>query len=129
MPLILRQTPNSVDSDFEVVGEAFVPGTMHAELLLGPIPPTFSINYAVDKAYVTPWFTSSITGERQRDDPRLWVDPEGWEKLPLERTRDDPYNFIRFRNKETGEVVNWDPRLTPETLVARGIKLEKFRLV
>ncbi|KAI0418246.1 heterokaryon incompatibility protein-domain-containing protein [Xylaria grammica] len=129
MPLILRQAPNSVDDDFEIVGEAFVSGTTHAELLLGPIPPEFSINYAVDKSYITPWFMNSITGERQRDDPRLGSDPEGWESLPLERTRDDPYNFVRFRNKGTGEVVNWDPRLTPEALAARGVELEKFRLV
>ncbi|KAJ8131023.1 hypothetical protein O1611_g2602 [Lasiodiplodia mahajangana] len=102
MPLILRQAPNSVDPDFEIVGEAFVPGTMHGELLLGPMPSIFSINYVMDKSYVTPWFVNSITGERQKDDPRLGSDPEGWERLLLERTRDDPYNPVQFRNKKNG---------------------------
>ncbi|KAI1775079.1 heterokaryon incompatibility protein-domain-containing protein [Hypoxylon cercidicola] len=130
MPLVLRQALNSVDGDFEIVGEAFVPGAMHAEHLLGPIPSTFSMSYSPDKlGYDIDWFMNNITGERQRDDPRLGPDPEGWERLPLERTPDDPMNFVRFRNKETGEVVNWDPRLTPEALTAKGVKLENFRLV
>ncbi|KAI1768943.1 heterokaryon incompatibility protein-domain-containing protein [Hypoxylon sp. FL1150] len=129
-PLLFRETPNSVDHDFEVVGGAFVPGTMHAELLLGPMPPDFSISYLSDRnGYATPWYINSITGERQRDDPRLGRVPQGWERLPMERTREDPRNFVRFLNKETGEVVNWDPRLAPDVLVARGVKLEKFRLI
>ncbi|KAI6085936.1 heterokaryon incompatibility protein-domain-containing protein [Hypoxylon rubiginosum] len=130
MPLVLRQALNSGDHDFEIVSEAFVPGTMHAELLLGPLPSTFSTGYALDKlGYTIDWFKNNITGERQRDDPRLGPDPKGWERLPQERTQDDPLTFVRFRNTETSEVVNWDPRLTPEALTARGVKLEKFRLV
>lgn len=39
---------------------------------------------------------------------------------------DDPTNYDFFRNKETGELINYDPRLEPEKLEKRGVKLEWF---
>jgi hypothetical protein len=35
----------------------------------------------------------------------------------------------KFRNKVTGEEINSDPRLLPEELVARGIRLQTIKLV
>jgi len=42
---------------------------------------------------------------------------------------DPPSDYNFFRNKDTGELINYDPRLEPENLEKRGVKLERFSLV
>jgi len=42
---------------------------------------------------------------------------------------DDPINYDLFRHKDTGEEINYDPRLEPEKLEKRGVKLDWFSLV
>ncbi|KAK4210799.1 heterokaryon incompatibility protein-domain-containing protein [Rhypophila decipiens] len=56
------------------------------------------------------------------DDPRpseIPV-PKPWQPLEAIRTRDDPTYFCRFENTETGEVINYDPRLSASSLRERG---------
>lgn len=128
-PIALRQVTSSPDATFHVVGSACVAGTLDAAILLGPLPPMFSVTYALDESgFWRSSFTHKITGESVCD-PRLGAVPEGWEELPRDRTPEDPLHFVRFRNRFNGEVVNWDPRLTPEALEARGVKVEEFALV
>jgi hypothetical protein len=50
-------------------------------------------------------------------------------RVPAVRTPEDPILLTRFRNKDTGELVNWDPRLLPEALEARSVKPRKFELI
>lgn len=39
------------------------------------------------------------------------------------------FAFQEFRNKNTGEEIHYDPRMSPEAVEPRGIKLETFRIV
>lgn len=55
--------------------------------------------------------------------------PAEWEEFERERNQDDPPIVRSFRNKETGDMVGFDPRMTPECLKQKGVKLEVFRLV
>jgi hypothetical protein len=70
-----------------------------------------------------------MTGEST--DEGRWLGPllSGWERVPAVRTPEDPILFTRFKNSETGELINWDPRLLPTALEARGVKLRKFELI
>jgi hypothetical protein len=102
---------------------------MQAEALLGRILPPFRPQYRLDKfGFEVPMYVNEDTGET-RDDPRLGLVPGDWEQLAAERTPDDPYYFVRFRNRRTEEEINSDPRLFPEALEVRGVKLETFALV
>jgi len=63
------------------------------------------------------------------EDPRLGPLPDDWEKVEKERTLCDSEFVGWFENKVTGEVVNYDPRLAPESLKQRGVQLETLRLI
>ena len=75
-------------------------------------------------------FYNPTTDELTREDPRLEPHPD-WERveqtMPLEQ--DDPEVCDFFRNKRTGEVMDSDPRISPEALEARGVKLRTFAIV
>ena len=66
------------------------------------------------------------------EDPRLvgiplppgWVPVADWEK-----TRDDPHDCERYYKKQTGEVINSNPRLLPEALQERGLQLQTITVV
>ncbi|KAK3688863.1 heterokaryon incompatibility protein-domain-containing protein [Podospora appendiculata] len=71
-------------------------------------------------------YVDTRTGYETLNDPRLgafrgWDDPQG-----AFRRGDDPYMCARFRDNETGEIANYDPRITPEALRARGVDVESF---
>ena len=40
--------------------------------------------------------------------------PPKWEQLKAVRSRDDPFIFAWYRNRNMGEVLNSDPRMLPE---------------
>ena len=63
------------------------------------------------------------------DDPRLESLPGNWERAMYERHADDPAILERFKNSETGEIVNYDPRLSPQALEARCVELQLIKLV
>ena len=62
-------------------------------------------------------------------DPRLGPLPEGWRWIETVRTNNDPFIFETFENSVTGEKMNSDPRMLPDALRARGVKLDWFELV
>ncbi|KAM5352582.1 hypothetical protein ACJ41O_005304 [Fusarium nematophilum] len=80
-----------------------------------------------------PRFFNPETNTLTAEDPRLGP-LEGWERIPLEElgrelTGDDPQIYGFFGNTVDGRVVDSDPRMTPEALEARGVKLETFTLI
>jgi len=104
---------------------------MDGESLLGPLPyPWEHRAMEVPGLYrYQPMYWNSITGITTRNDPRLGdLSPE-WERLDQTWTPDDPMLFAPHRNKVTGNSINSDPRMLPEALTARGVKLETFCLV
>ena len=105
---------------------------MDAESLLGPLPDHWTTQNGRDSGggYFLQFYDPS-TQQVTIEDPRLAAVPipSEWEQLPAVRTVDDPEFFCRFRNKDSGEIINADPRLLPENLKAQGVDLETFDLV
>ncbi|KAF1829300.1 HET-domain-containing protein [Decorospora gaudefroyi] len=126
-PMVLRRTASG---QFLVVGECYVHGLSDAVGILGPLPYHWTTIIKGD-ALGRPTQRFVHLGDRQEtlDDPRLDHLPSDWERVTYERMPDDPAIFERFRNRETGELVNYDPRLFPEALEASGIALQAFRLI
>lgn len=57
------------------------------------------------------------------EDPRL-EKLDGWERINKKLDSDDPTLYDFFQHKETGAIINYeyDPRLEPDKLEAKGIK-------
>jgi hypothetical protein len=132
-PLVLR--PLAKDQ-YQLVGSAFIYGLHDAIPLLGPLPREWRVQcgpYSEHSQRTLYRFFNSDTGELTADDPRLEPHPD-WERVEVEDlgrvlTGDDPEVCDFFRNKTTEELINYDPRLLPEALEARGVPLRTFSLV
>jgi hypothetical protein len=113
-----------------VVGEAYVHGLSAGVGILGPLSPRWEAILKGDAlGRPTPRFLDVRTGSETLEDPRLGDLPPHWERAPYLRASDDADVLERFRNVETGQVLNYDPRLAPEALASRGVELQSFRLV
>ena len=122
--LILR--PNDAQS-YKVVGECYIDGFMEGEALLGSLPSNWQrvTRHFPDLGYYDA-FTNVKTGVVQVEDPRLGPLPAGWRIADHSRK----YAYSRFCNEELGvSATRTDPRLSPEALRARGVKLQEIRLV
>ncbi|KAI0386421.1 HET-domain-containing protein [Hypomontagnella monticulosa] len=129
VPMLLRPT---LRGEYQVIGDCYVHGIMDGEAFLGSIPPSWSVVMEPGRglAYI-PHYYNKDTDHTSAEDPRLEqtpIPPE-WEPIDWEWTRSDPIICAKFRNKETGEVINSDPRLSHEALIARGIPLKTITLV
>ncbi|KAL8833935.1 MAG: hypothetical protein Q9170_004011 [Blastenia crenularia] len=124
-PLILRTADDG--SSHKVVGECYLDGIMTGEALLGELPkqwmhvqklfPEYSLEYGI--------FLDGNTGQIHVEDPRLGPLPAGWRIGSHQE--ETAWNW--FVNDATGEETEWDPRLEPDMLRARGVELQEFRLV
>jgi hypothetical protein len=100
------------------------------EAFLGPLPAPWVMQYKPDSCGVqTPYFFNKDTKEAVQQDPRLGELPVGWEAIQKDRIKHDPQFFSLFRNNLTGEIINSDPRMLPEALRDRGVRLQLFKLV
>ncbi|KAI1661974.1 HET-domain-containing protein [Daldinia decipiens] len=130
VPMLLRPTASG---EYEVVGDCYVHGIMDGEALFGSIPPpwTAQIGPGEDNR-VRVMYYNEKTGDIYRDHQRLQEVPvpTGWEEITeWEKSQADPLYCKRFYNKETGEVINSDPRLFPEAFRERGVPVETITLV
>lgn len=115
---LLRKT---ADNRFLIVGEAYVHGLDDATAFLGPLPPGWRLQVGVDNyANLAYTFHDSTTGKSTVEDPRLGPLPGSWERMPAE-------DSVRFRNRDTKEIYNGDPRFLPSFLQQR-ISLDTLRL-
>ncbi|KAI1769417.1 HET-domain-containing protein [Hypoxylon sp. FL1150] len=129
VPLLLRPTRSG---HYEVVGDCYVHGIMNAETLLGPLPPPWLCQTGRDAAGdFQPYYYHTADGHKSADDPRLEAIPlpPEWEPMAWRKTRTDPEACRKLRSRETGEVVNADPRMFPEELLRRGVRVERVTLV
>jgi len=130
--MILRQTTTT--STYQVVGEAFVYGLHDAIGLLGPLPAPWTVQVCHKSRSSTSGFQFLYrflhmeAGDLSEEDPRLEPLPPVWERLDVDRTSDDPEVYEKFRNTDTGEEINFDPRMRLDALEARGIPLRTFAL-
>ncbi len=115
---------------FQVVGEAYIHGLEDAIGVLGPLPAHWKAIIMEDTlGRPLHRYMNLTTFEQTAEDPRLNVLPPEWERMAYERSPDDPALFEVFKNNVTGETINSDPRLSPEALRVRGVKLETFQLI
>ena len=123
-PLLLRPCG---DGSHKVVGECYIDGFMDGAACLGPLPITWQLVLRHFEEHLRDYraFLNHQTGEFQIEDPRLGPLPVGW--YISDHERKDCYNI--YANDETGERTDFDPRMTPEALTARGVKIREFRLV
>ncbi len=129
LPIALRPTPEGA---YRVLGPSHVHGVVDGEGFLGPLPENYSVKVVYDPdGLLRPRFKNEETGVQSIDDPRLanWPVPEDWEPIEWTRTREDPMICVKYKNKSTGEIINSDPRLTPEILKSRGVLVKTISLV
>ncbi|KAK0724614.1 heterokaryon incompatibility protein-domain-containing protein [Lasiosphaeris hirsuta] len=126
-PMILRRGP---DGTYQVVGEGLIFGFHDGVCLLGRLPQPWGVqiflNTTGDASIYR--YHNSKTGQLVDDDPRL-PPLQGWRRLDVDRTADDPEISQHFENLSTGEIVNHDPRMSLKALERRGAALKTFRLV
>jgi hypothetical protein len=122
--MVLRPRTNN---QYQFVGEAYYYEAMSwtDDALFGPLPGSYEliVRTADRKAY--PAYIDRSTGFITPEDPRLGPLPQGWSLYPHERSQ---YR-LQFKNDETGQSTRKDPRLSPEALKKRGVKLQVFDLV
>lgn len=123
--LLLR--PNDAQT-YKVVGECYIDGFMEGEALLGALPTDWQrVNrYFPDLGGYWDAFVNVQSGVIKVEDPRLGPLPAGWRIADHE----EKYAYNLFSNEELGITeTETDPRLSPEALRARGVKLQEIRLV
>jgi hypothetical protein len=136
-PLVLRTDRTFTlqrETFYRVVGECYVPGVMHGEALLGPLPVGWEVRHELVSNSLNPVFTCGETVTQK--DPRLPLPPQwrhlygdgktfqNFESKQVKRMRDQ-----WFENVETKQRTKFDPRLTPDALRERGVDVREFVLV
>jgi hypothetical protein len=117
-------------NQFSVIGPCYIHGAMYGEGLLGPLPQNWHVEvFTGQLGQFGVEFVNSSNSQRILHHPLLGPALDDWEELSTNRTPDDPAIFARFRNRNTGEVINSDPRFLPEALRGRGILLTEFDLI
>jgi hypothetical protein len=130
--MILRPS-NDVRGAFEVIGAAYVDGFSDGQAILGPLPQGTSLVYKYDetrKRCLVAYF-DVYSGLTTTADPRLEHLPPEWsvKRYPEENSR-GVYEFDpKLQEDSKAKATSRDPRLTPEALRKRGVKLQDFRLV
>lgn len=126
-PMILRPVALG---QFQIVGEAYIHGLEDATGILGSLSSDWKAIIIGDTFGRTMHrYLNLKTYEQTAEDPRLHDLPPEWERISYERSPNDPALYEVFKNKNTQESINSDPRLTAEALRVRGVKLEKFQLI
>ena len=131
LPLILHPIPGE-PGFFGLRGECYAPGLMGSQGLLGPIPPGWRSSRLLKAKLWGHLFTDGRV--RTQNDPRLLALPPDWRvKFQFgDFLQDNEYDSngnigeIRFVNEKDGKVQWHDPRITPESLKAQGVKIEEF---
>ncbi|OQO08198.1 hypothetical protein B0A48_06992 [Cryoendolithus antarcticus] len=128
-PLVIR-AKGPLSTLHEVVGPCHVVGLMDAEALLVELPDYRHVECLPRTFGRMAFFYRDVrTKAMTLEDPRLPPLQYTWVKLNRSLTSADPVNASWYRNEETGEEINGDPRLEPEALRERGVKLERITLV
>ncbi|KAK8052548.1 hypothetical protein PG993_003933 [Apiospora rasikravindrae] len=130
-PIAIRRADKE-ENTFRVLGPIYLCGLMDGEALLGKLPDPRCILYQ-EPGYSSGRFMprNSETASIVRTDPRLERTPlpKEWEPVSWTRRDIDPSICCRFRNKETGERINYDPRMTSKALQDRGVEIREITLV
>lgn len=125
-PLVIRPAG---PEGFRVVGVCYVQGLMDSQALVGDLPDEWAVQeYNVQNRWRSRYYNEE-TEELTDEDPRLGPLPSAWHRVERHLTADDPEHVDFFENEDTGEVINYDPRLSVEALEERGVPLTTIRLI
>ncbi|KAI1368213.1 heterokaryon incompatibility protein-domain-containing protein [Xylaria arbuscula] len=129
-PLVLRPHGET----YKVVDDCYVHGFMEGQALLGPLERQFHLQNLYYESGRRRAFVNTYTGACYLQDPRLRGIPlpSEWELAPHDdqaRVHDDPEVFCRYRHRDTGELINYDPRVTADALRNRGVPVQTITLV
>lgn len=127
MPVVLH--PSLDGNTYRVVGVLFTAQLSDAKALLGPLGEGWRAVQKQDDMGEYQAFFVDGKGEVTSQDPRLGMLPDEWEGLEYERGMGDPAWGVRYRDRRSGEEINYDPRMTAEALKERGVRIEKIMLV
>lgn len=112
-----------------MVGSCHLHGLSDAEKLLGPLPAPWRFQVKVgDTGGRVHFFHNPVTGENRTEDPRLQPLPSDWEPVQGGKTDSEAERVAWHRNKDTGQILNSDPRLLPEALEKRGVDVRMLQL-
>jgi hypothetical protein len=122
--MILRPTQTG---QYKLVGAGYCHGFMNGEAFMGPLPSSSEIvqNYYDETESWQTAFLDRATGALHIEDPRLGSLPNSWRRS----SQLNAHTWPRFVNNETRESMEFDPRLYPEHLEERGIKLQTFYII
>jgi hypothetical protein len=129
-PVVLRSAPKVENPSLHrFLGPAYVHGLMEGQALLGPLPDSWDliIDHRIKKSRFS--FHHRQTDAVALEDPRLEALPSEWEEVDKEDEARLRFHVQHHRNKVTGEIINSDPRLLPEALEVRGVKLDTFVMI
>ncbi|KAK2774442.1 ankyrin and het domain protein [Colletotrichum kahawae] len=117
-PIIMRSVE---DSKYRVVAPSYFPHLSHGEAVLGQTPDGWKAMFGKngDLYFVAP------DGSRTLEDPRLE------EELPpgCKQREGSSGGYLVWKRTEDQNWRDFDPRLTPEKLESRGVKLEMITVV
>jgi hypothetical protein len=112
------------------IGQAYCDEFMDGEALLGTLPDSLEAifrcggNGGGGRGYE--WaYLNKVTGNFQLEDPRRGPLPPGWDIV----SHAGEEFWQLFKNNETGEETECDPRLTSGELRKRGVPLQVFDLI
>lgn len=134
VPLILRKQAGGFVR--QLVGYCYLHGFMNGEALLGKLEAPWSA-YAPSRGnnhIRSPRFykeTPEGTMEQVWEDPRLAniPVPSPFELMRItQQAGTGTHLFLRFKNTETGQISDCDPRLSAESLRERGVSVEDIIL-
>jgi hypothetical protein len=126
-PVILREQPSG---RYLFVACAYVHGLMDGEALLGPLPESCKVTIQKDNnGDDFQVFVDSTTQSETTQDPRLGPLPAGWEPVVAKDRLWPTKKVNAFQNKDTEQILYSDPRLLPDALRARGVRIETLTLV
>ncbi|KAF6840152.1 ankyrin and het domain protein [Colletotrichum musicola] len=122
-PLILRPVGDS--RYYNIVGPCFMSSLMWSEAAWGPLPEGWKVKMiSGDPARVYEY--TDPDGRTTRQDPRRGPLPPGWDETTHS---DGKLAWYKLEDKETEDMWDrTDPRLTPDNLRARGVKVERLIL-
>jgi hypothetical protein len=114
---------------YKIIGSAYYYGYMYGEALLGPMPETHKVVYQTNETDGGLWpaHLDIVSGKIEVEDPRLRQVPlpAGWRLDEHDRK----HLFDRFVYEKTGEKTHKDPRLTVDSLAARGVPIRSWDLI
>ena len=122
--LVLRP---ALSLKYYVVSICYAHGLVNDEPFLGPLPSPWKVQFRKHNGWLyIREFLDTVSGKISDEDPRMDQLATDWEKVEAAvRSSALP----QFKNKTTGQIVETDPRLFPDHLKKRGIKVQSVHLI